>query len=66
MREAYQKIMEDPDMIAYADAKKKLDKMMQKVQILLNLTLSGEDPETVKIPEGSSCGGNCSDCAGCH
>lgn len=66
MREAYQLIMETPDMIAYAEAKKKVDEMMQKVQLLLNFTLTGEDPETVVIPEGSGCSGDCSSCSGCH
>ena len=66
MREAYQLIMETPDMIAYADAKKKVDEMMQKVQLLLNFTLTGEDPETVVIPESSGCSGDCSSCSGCH
>ena len=66
MREAYQLIMETEDMKAYADAKKKVDEMMQKVQLLLNFTLTGEDPETVVIPEGSGCSGDCSSCGGCH
>jgi len=66
MREAYMKIMEVPDMIAYSDARKKVDEMMQKVQMLLNFTLQGSDPETVEIPENMGCGGNCSDCGGCH
>lgn len=66
MREAYQEIMDNPDMAAYADAKKKVDEMMQKVQLLLNFTLSGDDPETVVIPESSGCSGSCADCGGCH
>ncbi len=66
MREAYQLIMETDDMIAYADAKKKVDEMMQKVQLLLNFTLTGEDPETVVIPESTGCSGDCSACSGCH
>lgn len=66
MREAYQLIMDTDDMKAYADAKKKVDEMMQKVQLLLNFTLTGEDPETVVIPEGSGCSGDCSACSGCH
>ena len=66
MREAYQLIMETDDMVAYADAKKKVDEMMQKVQLLLNYTLTGADPETVTIPENTGCSGNCSDCGGCH
>ncbi|MBQ1263686.1 MAG: YlbF family regulator [Oscillospiraceae bacterium] len=66
MREAYQLIMDTDDMKAYADAKKKVDEMMQKVQLLLNYTLTGADPETVAIPDSLGCSGNCADCGGCH
>ncbi|MBE6788176.1 MAG: YlbF family regulator [Ruminococcaceae bacterium] len=67
LRQAYMKIMEIPDMTAYANAKQKVDQMMQKVQMLIDLTLQGNDPETVEIPENMGCSGNCSDCGGgCH
>jgi len=67
LREAYMKIMEIDDMTAYSNAKQAVDKMMQKVQLLIDLTLMGNDPETVEIPENMGCSGNCSDCGGgCH
>lgn len=67
LREAYNKIMEVPDMIVYANAKQNVDKMMQKVQMLIDLTLMGNDPETVEIPENVGCSGDCSACGGgCH
>ncbi len=66
MREAYKLIMEEPDMIEYSRAKTKLDVVVKKVQTLISMTLSGEDPETAVIPEDSGCSGNCSDCAGCN
>ena len=66
MREVYQSIMQEPDMIAYSEAKKKVDDMMTQVQLLINFTLRGDDPETVEIPEAGACSGDCSSCAGCH
>lgn len=67
MREAYQIVMDDPDMKAYSDAKKKLDVVMKKIEFLLGKTLNGEEPETAEIPESLGCSGNCSDCGGgCH
>lgn len=66
MREAYQAVMEDEDMIAYSDAKTKVDELMKKIEFLLATALNGEDPETAVIPESTGCSGNCSSCAGCH
>ena len=66
MREAYQLIMYTDDMKAYADAKKKVDVVMKKIEYVLAMTLNGENPETIEIPEGSACSGNCSECGSCH
>ena len=67
MREAYQIVMDDPDMMAYSEAKKKLDVVMKKIEFLLGKALNGEDVETSEVPENFGCSGNCSDCSsGCH
>ena len=66
MREAYQDIMNTPDMKAYSDAKGKVDELMKKIEFVLGSSLNGQDPETVEIPESTGCSGNCSSCAGCH
>ena len=66
IREAYQDIMNDPNMKAYSEAKGKVDELMKKIEYVLGMALNGADPETVEVPESTGCTGNCSSCAGCH
>lgn len=66
LREVYQQIMENPDMKAYSQAKAKVDELMKKIEFVLGMSLNGQDPETVVVPENSGCSGDCSGCAGCH
>ena len=66
IREAYQDIMNDPNMKAYSEAKGKVDELMKKIEFVLGMALNGADPETVEVPESTGCSGNCSSCAGCH
>lgn len=66
MREIYQQIMVEEDMINYSTAKNKMDNIMKKVEYLLAISLNGEDPLTAEIPESSGCSGNCSSCSSCN
>lgn len=66
IREAYQDIMNDPNMKAYSEAKAKVDELMKKIEFVLGMSLNGADPETIEVPESAGCSGNCSSCAGCH
>ena len=59
----YQKIMENEHMLRYNDAKNEFDALLQQMTGILSLCAEGEDPATC---DASSCGGNCSSCAGCH
>ena len=45
------------------DAKNEFDALLQQMTGILSLCAEGEDPATC---DASSCGGNCSSCAGCH
>ncbi|MBQ3133530.1 MAG: YlbF family regulator [Clostridia bacterium] len=61
----YEKIMENPSMVAYNTAKPELDRVMEAVARIITLSAQGEDPYA--IPESAeSCGGNCASCGGCH
>ena len=62
-RAVYQKIMENEHMLRYNDAKNEFDALLQQMTGILSLCAEGEDPATC---DASSCGGNCSSCAGCH
>ncbi len=66
IREIYQSIMQDEDMIAYSEAKTQVDALMKKIEYVLAMALNGQDPETIEVPETSGCSGNCSSCGGCH
>lgn len=65
LRGLYAKIMENPSMTVYQQAKGELDHLLQRVQAIVTQSANGEDPETTDYVE-SSCGGNCSSCGGCH
>lgn len=65
LRGLYAKIMENPSMAVYQQAKGELDHLLQRVQAIVTQSANGEDPETTDYVE-SSCGGNCSSCGGCH
>ena len=66
IREAYQDIMNDPNMKSYSEAKSKVDELMKKIEFVLGMALNGADPDTIEVPESTGCSGNCSSCAGCH
>lgn len=64
LRECYGKIMCNPNMIAYNDAKQNLDTILQRVVAIITQSAEGEDPNTADYTP--SCGGSCSTCGGCH
>ena len=62
----YNAILAHPGMEEFQAAKLELDAMMQEVDAIISLCLSGEDPETCH-PSISGCSGNCASCGGsCH
>ena len=61
----YASVMKNQSMAAYNEAKQDFDLLMRRVNAILTQSAEGEDPETADYTE-SSCGGNCSSCAGCH
>ena len=63
IRELYGKIMENPNMSAFNEAKSDFDDLMIRVNGILQLCANGQDPETC---EPSNCTGSCSTCGGCH
>ena len=63
IRELYGKIMENPNMAAFNEAKSDFDDLMIRVNGILQLCANGQDPETC---EPSNCTGSCSTCGGCH
>ncbi len=64
IREIYTKIMENPSMQAYNEAKTEFDKVAQGVTAIINMAMQGLDPDTYEESQG--CAGDCSACGGCH
>lgn len=65
MNAVYMSIMKNPRMDAYNQVKGEFEMLMRRVNAIIEQSSNGEDPETADFQE-SSCGGNCSSCAGCH
>lgn len=64
LRDIYGKIMMNPAMVAYNEAKAGLDELVNKINGIITLAINGEDPMTAELP--SACTGSCSSCGGCH
>lgn len=64
MREVYDKIMKNENMLSYNHHKEALDTVLQRVVAIITQSADGEDPETTDYSAG--CGGSCASCSGCH
>ncbi len=65
IREVYAKVMENPSMQAYNEAKTAFDQIARAVTTIINMSMQGLDPDT--YDENAGCSGNCSSCGGgCH
>jgi cell fate (sporulation/competence/biofilm development) regulator YlbF (YheA/YmcA/DUF963 family) len=65
MDSLYGSIMKNNNMIEYNSAKEDLEKLMRRVNAILEQSVNGGDPETADYDE-HACGGNCAACGGCH
>jgi cell fate (sporulation/competence/biofilm development) regulator YlbF (YheA/YmcA/DUF963 family) len=65
MRELYTRIMQNPAMVAYNEAKIQMDELMKSVNDILELCVNGADPATAE-PQPANCTHDCSTCGGCH
>ena len=61
----YGQIMSDEGMIAYNDAKRDCEALINHIDAIINTAMNGGDPMTVQEPS-ASCTGSCSTCGGCH
>lgn len=66
IKSLYQKVMTNPKMIAYTEAKAGLDELIQEINSVVEAALNGQDPYEVDPKAQVSCGGNCASCSGCH
>lgn len=64
LKACYDKIMSNENMVAFENAKKDMDMLLNKINGMINLCVEGENPETVEV--AANCTGSCEGCAGCH
>ncbi len=64
IRDLYERIIQNPHMIAYTTTKEELDKTVHFVEQIILGSAAGEDP--YGIEEQDACAGDCSSCGGCH
>lgn len=65
LKEVYQKVMSNPNMVEFNEAKNEIDSMMNFVTEILYASVNGEDPDSVE-EQAAGCSGNCGSCGGCH
>lgn len=67
MKEIYNGIMTNVNMIEYNKARTEIDQIMNQINTILIKSVNGEDPETCSSEQESACNsGDCSSCSGCH
>ena len=60
----YGQIMNDEGMVAYNEAKRECELLVNYIDAIINTAMNGGDPMTVQEPS-ASCSGSCSTCGGC-
>ncbi len=60
----YGQIMSDEGMVAYNEAKRECEAMINHIDAIINTAMNGGDPLTVQAPD--DCTHDCSTCGGCH
>lgn len=64
LTELYSKIMENPKMVAFEEAKHQFGHLMDRVIAIVTKSADGEDPDTAE-PDHHDCHGDCCSCHDC-
>ena len=64
IKDLYQKIMKNQNMVVFQGAQQALESLINNVQQIISLCANGEDPDTCQ-PSTGGCSGSCSTCGGC-
>lgn len=65
IKDLYAKLMDNPSMTAYQEAKADIDELMEFVMQIIRGSINGEDPDAIE-PNQGGCSGSCGSCSGCH
>ncbi len=52
-------------MVAYNNAQDEFNEMFEYVLHIIQMSATGDDPDTIERPEQGGCSGDCSSCGGC-
>ena len=52
-------------MVAYNNAQDEFNEMFEYVLHIIQMSATGDDPDTIARPEQGGCSGDCSSCGGC-
>jgi len=64
IKDIYKKIMSDPKMTAYNNAKTAVDELMSQVNSIITMSANGINPDEIDV-DNLSCVGDCGSCGGC-
>ena len=65
VRELYDAATNHEKMIAYNNAQDEFNEMFEFVLHIIQMSATGDDPDTIEKPEQGGCSGDCSSCGGC-
>lgn len=65
VRELYGAATNHEKMLAYNNAQDEFNEMFEYVLHIIQMSATGDDPDTIERPEQGGCSGDCSSCGGC-
>ena len=65
VRELYDVATNHEKMVAYNNAQDEFNEMFEYVLHIIQMSATGDDPDTIERPEQGGCSGDCSSCGGC-
>lgn len=66
VRDLYQQIMSNPNMIDFNKSRQALTALVADINKILSAAVTGQDPQTFNLNDNGGCTGSCSTCGGCH
>ena len=65
VHELYEVATNHEKLVAYNDAQDEFNEMFEYVLHIIQMSATGDDPDTIERPEQGGCSGDCSSCGGC-
>ena len=65
VHELYDYATSHEKMVAYNNAQDEFNEMFEYVLHIIQMSATGDDPDTIERPEQGGCSGDCSSCGGC-